>query len=131
MIADARPVIALALCLLAGCATGRPPAPQAASAVVRPATPGDEIGVIVAERPLQPRAAGDVRATILATLGDAAVTAALAQIATAEFIVREADGATLSVVQDNPQHLRPGERVAIERRPQTMLVRALSDAPGG
>ena len=64
-----------------------------------------------------------MRGTILATLGDAMAAPAQAPAGAIEFIVREADGATLSVVQDNPQHLRPGERVAILREPRTMLVR--------
>ena len=130
--AIARPVAALAVgvALLAGCAPSRPPPAPAAAQALSPAAPG-EAGVIVTERPLlQPRAAGDVRGTILATLGDsitapapAGAPAFSAPGGAVEFIVRQADGATLSVVQDNPQHLRPGERVAILRQPQTMLLR--------
>ena len=121
----------LAPCLLAGCAAGRPAvtSPLAASTHAIPQT--GEGGVIVAERPVQGQTPGAVRGTILAMLGDAAVTPALAQRAggAVEFIVREADGTTLSVVQGNPQSLRQGERVTIERHPQTTLVRAMADAP--
>ncbi len=82
--------------------------------------------MIVAERPLaQPRPAGDVRGTILAALGD--TMAAAPPAGDLEFIVRRADGATLSVVQDNPQRLRPGESVAIRREPRAVLVRQATD----
>jgi hypothetical protein len=114
------------LALLAGCAPNSAPAP---AAVAPAAEAGSRYGVIVAERPLRPGAsgAGDVRGAILAKLGGAAVVQPIAGTAEeAEFIVRAEDAQTLSVVQDNPQHLRPGERVLIHAGPRTWLSRALS-----
>jgi hypothetical protein len=125
---SARGVAALLLCLPAGCAV-RAPAPPAAAAAASRAAPVAETGVILAERRLPPRAPGDVRAAILASLGDGDVTS-LPQPAV-EFIVRAADGATLSVVQDDAAGLRPGERVAIRRAPHTVLTRILAVASGG
>lgn len=122
-----RPAVAV-LFLLAGCAPQHP-APLAAAPA--PVAPG-RLGVIVAERALRPDAAG-MRSTILATLGDAQVRP-VAAVPEVEFIVREDDGQTLSVVQDNPQQLRPGERVAVSGGAQTRLVRPvarLAAAPGG
>lgn len=121
----------IASCLLAGCATARPAVPAPAAASMRAIPQAGEGGVIVAERPLQAQAPSPMRGIILAMLGDAVGTPALAQSAggAVEFIVREADGTTLSVIQGNPQSLRPGERVTIQRDPQTTLVRAVTDAP--
>ncbi len=125
----ARRLAILLLCLPAGCAV-RPPSRLAAVAPAALAPPAAEAGVILAERPLQPRRAGDVRTAILATLGDAGVPAQ-PQPRPVEFIVRVADGAMLSVVQDNPQGLRPGERVVIHRVPHTMLSRIIAVASSG
>ena len=111
--------IRVALLLLAGCAGDRAAVPTAA---VVPAADG--FGVIVAARPLPPGlgGAGDVRGLILASLGAAAPGSVVSPAA--EFIVRAPDGQMLSVVQDNPQRLRIGERVAIRRLPRTTLLRA-------
>lgn len=118
-------VVLSVLCLAAACAPVRPPAAVA----VLPAESA-ETGMIVAERPLRPPQSGDVRGTILAMLGDAAVMPPSSQGDSVEFVVRAADGTMLSVVQSNPQHLRPGERVVIERRPEPVLLRTLPVASG-
>ncbi len=94
-----------------------PPAPHVAAA-----PPAGAYGVILAQRTVPPLAARDARTTILAALGapGAAADAGPAR----EFIVRAADGGTLSVVQIAADGLRPGARVAILRTPRTLLVPA-------
>jgi outer membrane lipoprotein SlyB len=116
------------LAVPAGCAPARPPAPPVIA--VPAAAVSDAYGVIVAARPLPPGggAAGDMRATVLAALGAAAAGGPAAAHPALEFIVRDAAGRTVSVVQDNPQQLRPGDRVAIRRAQRTELVRA-ADGP--
>jgi outer membrane lipoprotein SlyB len=77
-------------------------------------------GTIVSLRPLP--AAGSVEASILGMIGGgpAANAAALSSV---EFIVREDDGGTISVVQANAQNLLAGERVVIARGARTSVVR--------
>jgi hypothetical protein len=119
------------LALPAGCAPGRPPAPPAVAAAAPDAGQAEPYGVIVAARRLPPGggAAGDMRATVLAALGTGAAAAGpAAALPALEFIVRDTAGRTVSVVQDNPQQLRPGDRVAIRRAGRTELVRA-ADGP--
>lgn len=76
---------------------------------------------------------GDVRSNILAAIGGAALGGlagnaaqnALNGGAATEFIIREDDGQTISVVQSNEQHLRTGERVMIIRGAETRLMAAV------
>lgn len=116
---------AVCLASVGGCTPARGPAPLAGARV---APAGGADGVIVAERPLRPGTAGigDMRTMILATLGD---TALPATAAATEFVVREDSGRMISVVQDNPERLRPGERVTIRLVPRARLIRAVSGMP--
>lgn len=118
--------VAVTLALVAACAPTRPPAPVASAPS---ALPG-QYGVILAERPVPATGAGDVRGQILARLGDAVVLPAAAGLPREEFIVRTDDGRTLSVVQDNPQRLRPGERILVGGTEATRLVRPQSATAG-
>jgi outer membrane lipoprotein SlyB len=84
-------------------------------------------GVIVSRRPIagaeHPGAAGrDVRASILGAVGAAAGQGA--EQAAFEFIVREDDGQTVSVVQTDEAGLRPGDRVLLSMGTRTRLSRA-------
>jgi outer membrane lipoprotein SlyB len=113
---------------LVGCAPAHTlplsPVPVASSA---PDPGGDSgYGVIVTERPIQSGLDGsrDIRSVIMATLGNVTPGTA-ASPPTTEFIVREDGGRTISVVQGNPQQLRPGDRVVIEYGARILLHRAV------
>jgi len=82
-------------------------------------------GVIVSRRPIEaPAAAGrDVRGAILDAVGGPAGGPEAGKPAF-EFIVREDDGHTVSVVQTNETGLRPGERVVLSMGTRTRLSRA-------
>jgi outer membrane lipoprotein SlyB len=84
-------------------------------------------GVIVSCRPIEAAAGGgDVRGVILGAVGGPAGSGAGQGAAEAvfEFIVREDNGQTLSVVQTNAAGLRPGERVVLSMSPRARLSRA-------
>ena len=84
-------------------------------------------GIIVSCRPIAAAAAGgDVRGAILGAVGGPAGNGAGQGAAEAvfEFIVREDNGQTLSVVQTNAAGLRPGERVVLSMGTRTRLSRA-------
>lgn len=78
---------------------------------------------------------GDTRSNILGAIGGAIVGGlaghAIEQGASTgtavEFIIREDNGQTISVVQTNEENLRPGERVVLTRGARTRIARA---APG-
>ncbi|MDD2878505.1 MAG: hypothetical protein PHZ23_14900 [Acidiphilium sp.] len=112
----------LAIATLAGCA-----APRAAPvAVVQPAA---LTGTIVSARqvilPL-----GGAEGSVLGALGAPENAGATLAPAT-EFIVREADGAVISVVQPQPTGLHPGDQVHILRGVYTRLapIAAILAAP--
>lgn len=111
-------------------------------------------GVIVSERPVtvqgQPTGVGamggavaggvagsyiggrDPRANILGAVGGAilggvvgnAVEGGMSTGTAVEFVIREDDGRTITVVQTNELNLQPGERVALTRGARTRLSRA-------
>lgn len=109
-----------ALLGLAAC-TGANPAAVAPAAVsrapVRPAA-----GVIVSARPVAAARAGGVEGSILGAVG--APAAGGAGAAACEFIVREDDGRTLSVVQAPAAGLQPGRRVVVSAGVRTRLMPA-------
>jgi outer membrane lipoprotein SlyB len=114
--------LALALTALLGvsaCAPGgaNSPAPGAIGGAGRAS-----YGVIVSCRPIEAAAGGDVRGAILGAVGGAAGQGA--SEAAFEFIIREDNGQTLSVVQTNAAGLRPGERVVLSMGTRTRLSRA-------
>jgi outer membrane lipoprotein SlyB len=77
-------------------------------------------GVIVSMRQLQPRAArDDIRGSILAAIGSSADIGPAA-----EFIVREDNGQTVSVVQTDDANFQPGDHVLLTRGPHTRIARA-------
>ena len=138
----------LAALLLAGCASRRTNPAGPAAAAGRPANVS--YGTIIALRPVTvwggsnagaPGGApigatagsfvgGDVRSNILAAIGgpglDGPVGNATAGETTngalTEFIVREDDGQTISVVQGAESKLQIGQRVMIIRGPETRLA---------
>jgi outer membrane lipoprotein SlyB len=75
---------------------------------------------------------GGVQSHILAALGGAvvgglagnAIEGRLVSGSATEFIIREDDGQTISVVQTNESHLAPGQRVMIIRGAETRLAPA-------
>jgi outer membrane lipoprotein SlyB len=92
------------------------PAPAPAPTAVRGVH-----GVIVSRRPIEATGTG-VRGTILGAVGEPA--GAAGQGAAVEFIVREDDGQTVSVVQADAAGLMPGERVVLSAGGRTRLSRA-------
>lgn len=105
-----RPILVLAgLVALAGCAAQHP---KAALAV--PADRDVSYGTILVKR----QAA--IGPDVLAAIGE---TGGRADPAT-EFIIREDDGETVSVVQASGARLKPGERVRIIRGSETRLAAA-------
>ena len=114
------PLVFLAVLGTASCATPSPPV------AAIPATPPPNHGVIVSMRPIADSApAGpDMRATILGAVGHADAARASLLHAAYEFIIREDDGRTLTVVQTNEAQLRPGDRIALSLAARTRLTRA-------
>ena len=118
-------------------------APMAAPrlAVVPPPPPATGAqGVILAERPV-PATGAAMRGILLSRLGAApagqggpALPAGQGGPALVEFVFRDGEGRTLSVVQANPRHLRAGDRVTISWQPRTELLPVATEvaaAPGG
>ena len=78
---------------------------------------------------------GDPRAGILGAIGGAiiggiagnAVERGVSTGNAVEFIIREDDGQTISVVQSNEENFSPGERIVLTRGARTHIARA---APG-
>lgn len=110
-------VLAGLLALPAACA---PTAPRRLAV----APPSVAQGVILAERPV-PASDATVRNLLLTRLGATADAAGAAGLV--EFVFRDGTGRTLSVVQANPRHLRPGDRVAIRWQPRTELLPAATE----
>lgn len=98
-----RAVVLLASLAVASCAAPSPPPPVAPVVSAR--------GVIVAIRPLDAPADATVRASILAAVGAGAGGAPGPLVA--EFIIREDDGRTISVMQVNDGQFAPHQRVAL------------------
>jgi outer membrane lipoprotein SlyB len=76
-------------------------------------------GVIVSVRNAQPRA--DMQNRILVAINSA--TNSPDPVNGVEFIVRQNDGRTLSVVQSNPENLQPGDQVTLSRGARTRIAR--------
>lgn len=111
----------LELAGLGGCAA--PPPPVVAVAPGAPVLTGR----IVSERPVVLRVAG-AEGGVLGALG--APRGADGRLAPAiEFIVREADGRIVSVIQPAPTALHPGEAVRILRGGVTRLAPLTRAAP--
>ncbi len=116
-----RSAVLAGLFSLAGCATH-----HGESAATPPSSaPAASIGyaTIVAARQ-----SGIEGTRILAAIGLTPMGAAAGR-GEVEFIVRTADGATLSVVQADRDNLRPGERVVVLSGARTRLV-PLTDTRG-
>jgi outer membrane lipoprotein SlyB len=102
---------ALTLCVavtVVGCAA--PTAPLQASAVDTVTLSGPSYATVDAVRPItQAIASGDSRAQILAAMG----VPLQPGISASEVVLQTDDGRTLSVVQADPLHLVPGQRVRL------------------
>jgi outer membrane lipoprotein SlyB len=114
----------MALLGLAACAGNpMPPPPSSPPVAAVPVT----YGTIVSRRPtgipMGDVQGGEVRSTILYALGGASADP-LVEGGAYEFIVREDDGVTISVVQADAGGLRPGERVVVSSGAHTRLSRA-------
>ncbi|MBN9509406.1 MAG: hypothetical protein J0I21_09875 [Alphaproteobacteria bacterium] len=116
-----RSVVMAGLCSLAGCAAHR----GESAATPPPAAPAASLGyaTIVAARQ-----SGIEGTRILTAIGLTPIGAADGR-GEVEFIVRTADGATLSVVQPDRGNLRPGERVVVVGGARTRLI-PLADIRG-
>lgn len=117
-----------ALLCVAACAP-----PAATTAASAPGYSGNETepaahvsyGVIVAMRRIG--GTGTTTGAILGAVGGGLAGGAPPDSATAfEFIIRQDNGQTVSVVQTNEEGLRPGERVALSMGTRTRLTRAAS-----
>jgi outer membrane lipoprotein SlyB len=96
----------------AGCARAPAPAVPAASA----ATNDVVSGTLIAIRPVR------ASAPILAALGDAGAGGGESPGShTAEFILRDETGRTISVVQGDTGAFSPGQRVVIQRVPRARI----------
>ena len=73
-------------------------------------------GTIVAMRPVTVQGQELLLRIVAGTAGPAVDTAV-------EFIIREADGQIISVVQSNQENFRPGERVLLTRGNRTRIAR--------
>jgi hypothetical protein len=115
-------IVILGAAALAACAHTKTPAPASRSPDAA-VTPGIIAAVRVAAA--MPLGKQDARSRILLALGGrtgGAATQAENDVA-CEFIVRAADGHTVSIVQPNPENLRPGERVLVIHGVRTRIVR--------
>jgi outer membrane lipoprotein SlyB len=113
-----------ALIATGGCTARSSPGSQAVTA---PEAVTSRVGVIASVRPLPPAAAGrgDVRGNILAALGGGLAGGDPAGGSGAsEVVVRQDDGATVSVVVPDGDGYRPGERVTLLPGARSRLVRA-------
>jgi hypothetical protein len=114
------------LCVLliavAACAAPSPP-PAAQGAPSRPAPKFVEHGTILAIHPVP---AEDPRTAriLLARLGDATP----ADGHSVEYILRDQDGTTISVVQADVDGLQPGDRVSIRRGARTRISNIAASA---
>jgi len=121
MIAVRRCFAALAMLgvlLVAACAPPAPPVVVAAPVVQ--ASPGRVVSMRLL--PGQP-VAGDARGAVLAALGGPKAQAPAAE--RVEFIVQlDQVPQAISVVQDNPDNLRPGDRVFLTRGDRPSIARA-------
>ena len=121
MIAVRRCFATLAVLGVLSAAACAPPAPPVV--VEAPKVQGSP-GRVVSMRPLpgQP-VAGDATGAVLAALGGPKPPAALAE--RVEFIVQlDQVAQAISVVQDNPDNLRPGDRVLLTRGEHPSIARA-------
>jgi hypothetical protein len=108
-----------ALLLLAGCATpAEPPAPRAQAV-----PPAGVPGIILAMRPV-PAEPPEPTRILLSSFGG---QAAQANNDVYEFIVRTANGTTISVVQPRTNGLHPGAQVSILRGAETRIDAPASD----
>lgn len=114
---------------LAACA-----APSAGSAEIG-RTASVAHGTIVSMRPVAALGTGDdPRADILGAVGGvvvgglagAAAERDAGRSAAAEFIIHEDNGHTISVVQNDESHFRPGDRVVLTRGARTRIARAFN-----
>jgi outer membrane lipoprotein SlyB len=104
---------------LGGCASPAARAPAAGAGLIPPS--GPSYATVEAVRPIAPAmASGDSRSQILDAMGVAVQPTPPAS----EFVLQTDDGLTLSVVQADPLHLMPGQRVILVPGPTPTLVPA-------
>ena len=121
MIAARRCFATLAMLGVLSAAACAPPAPPiVVAAPVVQANPGRVVSMRLL--PVQP-AGGDARGAVLAALGGPKAQAAAAE--RVEFIVQlDHIPQAISVVQGNPDNLRPGDRVLLTRGDRPSIARA-------
>jgi outer membrane lipoprotein SlyB len=105
-------LIAAVLLGMAACAPTGTTGPGAAAAPTRSV----DYGTIVSMRPVTVQGQEILLRAVASTAGPAVDTAV-------EFIIREADGQIISVVQTNTANFRPGDRVALQRGDRTRIAR--------
>jgi len=101
--------------VLLGVAACAPTGTTGTGAEITP-TEGIRYGIIVAMRPVTVQGQELLLRIVAGTAGPAVDTAV-------EFIIREADGQIISVVQSNQENFRPGERVLLTRGNRTRIAR--------
>jgi hypothetical protein len=103
----------------AACAPSAPPVVVAAPVVQ--ASPGRVVSMRLL--PISPVTGGDIRGAVLAALGGPKTQTAAAE--RVEFIVQlDRVPQAISVVQDNPDNLSPGDRVLLTRGDRPSIARA-------
>jgi len=114
--------VALALALAAAGCVGRaaPPAGAPASAP----QPAAAQAVVAAVRPLLQPAPESGAATLIRAAIGPTLSGAVQPATAMEFVLRRDDGRVVSVVQDNAEHLRPGDRVVLLAGDRTRILRA-------
>jgi outer membrane lipoprotein SlyB len=108
--------------IVAGCTQNNVAAPGAGAAISRPAS--TTFGTILSIRAVTVASGGNpIQAGLLADASGAAAASNAAVGPMMEFIVRQGDGAIISVVQSNAAGFRTGDRVNILRDDRVHLAR--------
>ncbi len=91
------------------------------------AVAGGAAGSYIGGRDPRANILGAVAGAIIGGVAGTAAEGALSSGTAVEFVIREDDGRTITVVQTNEDNFQPGERVVLSRGARTRIARA---APG-
>jgi outer membrane lipoprotein SlyB len=88
---------------------------------------GGAAGSYIGGRDARANILGAVAGAIIGGVAGTVAEGSLSSGSAIEFVIREDDGRTITVVQSNEDHFQPGERVVLSRGARTRIARA---APG-